>query len=95
MQMEHNRTLAKRYEFIEADKLQSVYDINEIWDTPNKVYHHFLETDDEVLYVIKDGKLFGLISIGDMYRYYRNEEEKLPINRKFSYVKAPTDYAEA
>lgn len=93
--MVHNSAQAKLYEFIEADKLKSVYNINEIWDKPNKVYHHFLENDDEVLYIIEDGKLFGLISRGDMYRYYRNEEETLPINRKFSYVKEPSDYAGA
>lgn len=93
--MEHNNIQAKQYEFIEVDKLQSVFDINEIWDKPNKVYRLFLETDDEVLYITEGGKLFGLISIGDMYRYYRNEEKALPINRKFSYVKESSDYAGA
>lgn len=81
------------YEFTKADDLQSVYSINEVKNKPNKVYSFFVQSSAEVLYIINDdGTVYGLISIGDMYRYYRNEEEKLPINLKFSYVQDASDY---
>lgn len=95
METNHNCTKMHKYEFIEADKLHSVYDISEIWDKPNKVYWHFRESCDEVIYILDQGAVFGLISIGDMYRYYRSKKERLPINQKFSYVESPTDYEKA
>ena len=84
-----------KYEFISVANLQSVHEICEIRGKINKIYRHFMDSDDEVLYITDNGRMLGVISIGDMYRYYRNEEETLPINLKFSYVEEMADYVKA
>lgn len=58
------------YEFIPVERLTCVYDLQEIQDRPNKLYQFFLESDNEILYVISEGILYGLVSIGDMRLYY-------------------------
>ena len=63
-----------KYEFISVANLQSVHEICEIRGKINKIYRHFMDSDDEVLYITDNGRMLGVISIGDMYRYYRNEE---------------------
>lgn len=87
----------KKYVFISADKLNCVYDLHEIQGNLDKIYHHFLENDDEVLYITENGRMYGLISIGDMFRYYKQEPKtrEVPINQKFSYVEGADDYVEA
>ena len=85
----------QEYQFIQTASLPSVYEIDRIQGRINEIYRHFMETDDEVLYIIDKGLILGVISIGDMYRYYRNEEESLPISQKFSYVEDVLDYAKA
>lgn len=86
------RELEKNYEFIEKETLKSVFFFHEIYEKPNKAYRFFMENDAEVLYVVDDsGMIYGLISIGDMYRYYKNEEKEMPINQKFTYLEEASD----
>ena len=82
----------KSYEFVSVEKISSVYDIHEILNNPSKICRFFLDNDDEVLYVTSEGCAYGLISIGDMIRYYREQYEEVPINKNFSYVKEENDY---
>lgn len=90
------RELEKNYEFVEKDTLMSVFSFHEICGKPNKVYRFFLENDAEVLYIVDDnGMMYGLISIGDMFRYYKNEEKELPINQKFTYLEDAFDFKKA
>lgn len=95
MDMDDKITGKQEYEFVQTASLGSVYEINRIEGRINEIYRHFMELDDEVLYITDRGLIVGVVSIGDMYRYYRNEEESVPINRKFSYVEDATHYAKA
>lgn len=93
IQNEYNCLKKEEYEFVRVNELKTVYPINQIQNKPNKVYRFFMENAAEILYLTDDnGIMCGLISIGDMYRYYRNEEKYLPINQNFSYVQSPSDY---
>lgn len=97
MYMKMNDITARKeeYEFIEAASLHSVYEINEIQGRIHKIYRHFMDLDDEVIYIVDGGTVLGLVSIGDMYRYYRNEEKAFPVNQTFSYVEEASDYKKA
>lgn len=83
------------YEFVPVEKLTCVYDIHEIQDRPNKLFVFFLESDHEIFYVMSEGMLYGLVSIGDICRYYDCSWERegvIPINQNFSYIEDAEDY---
>lgn len=74
------------FSFVERDKMTSVYEIGNISDLPQEAYRHFMNYEDEVLYILDDGKMAGVISIGDLERFYDKEMRKLEINRKYTFV---------
>ena len=82
--------------FITVEKLSCLYELLEIEKSLDKIYNHFMNTDDEICYILDQGDIYGIITIGDMYRFYRNENTrediKSSINRKFSYVETENDY---
>lgn len=74
------------YQYIPREKLQSVIDIA---DFPEDVraeiaYRRFVHDAWEVLYIEEDGILLGVVSIGDLERYYAGCKDTLEINRHFS-----------
>lgn len=74
------------YQYIPREKMQSVLDIS---DFPEKdraeiAYKHFVEGNQEAMYIEENGVLFGMVSIGDLERYYGNKADKLEINSHFS-----------
>lgn len=69
--------------FIEKENMTSVYEITMISNLPQTFYEHFMQYDDEVIYVLKEGKMFGVVSIGDLERFYKYELHELRINTKY------------
>lgn len=46
-----------------------------------------MDYNDEMIYILKpDGKIHGIMSRGDLYRYYVKCSEGLNINQKFSSI---------
>ncbi len=72
----------ENYEFVPSDKLAAVIEISELGKYPNIVETHFLNYADEVLYVVDDDVLYGIITPRDVIRYY-NGQRKSKINRNF------------
>ena len=81
--MEENKVNAKPDIFIEKENMTSVYEITMISNLSRTFYEHFMQYDDEVIYVLKEGKMFGVVSIGDLERFYKYELHELRVNTKY------------
>lgn len=78
------KNIENKYAFIQLKDMTSVYEIRDILDLPQKAYTHFMNYDDEVLYLLSEGKMAGVLSIGDLERYYDRQECKLKINTNYT-----------
>lgn len=74
------------YSFITVENMTSVYEITDILDLPQTAYTHFMDYDDEVLYLLRDGRMAGVLSIGDLERYYDRQECELRINTDYTSI---------
>lgn len=82
----------KSYYFVEKQNLTNVYDLKDMEVDADKMYHHFMENNDEVIYFLGiNGKLYGIVSRGDLYRYYENHDKNLKVNQKYSAVCSSED----
>ena len=60
--------------FISIENMNSVYDISDSADFTGfayTLYQFFIKNENEVAYFVKDGYMYGILSIGDLERYYR------------------------
>lgn len=83
--------------FISIENMGSVYDISDISDFSDftyVLYQFFYKNENEVAYFVKDGCMYGVISIGDLYRCYRKYADELIINKEFTYLNT-IDYKKA
>lgn len=81
--------------FVEVDKLSCIYVRKKIEENMELLYQHFMNKDDEVIYIVEpDRQITGIVSIGDMCRYYENMDKELKINMQFSSI-SNVDYLEA
>lgn len=78
--------------FVDEQKITFKYEYSQLGDY-EEIYQHFMKYNEEICYVLDKGKVIGIISIGDLYRYY-SRENNTPINSGFTYLKE-TDYANA
>lgn len=76
------------YQFIPREELRSVLDIADFseHDRAEIAYRHFVDGAQEAMYVEENGVLLGIVSIGDLERYYGNRQDSLEPNRRFSYT---------
>ncbi|MCM1047745.1 MAG: hypothetical protein NC433_04895 [Clostridiales bacterium] len=76
------------YQFIPRQEMQSVLDIADFQEDNRAeiAYQSFVNDNQEAMYIEKDGILLGVVSIGDLERYYGNGKDKLEINSHFSYA---------
>lgn len=76
------------YQFIPREEMRSVLDIADFPenDRAEIAYRLFVYDRQEALYIEENGILLGVISIGDLERYYGNRKERLEINVRFSSV---------
>lgn len=61
---------------------------------PERIYEHFMVYDDEVCFVLNQNQVYGIITIGDMCRYYVQGAKKLNITQKYRYI-GEADYEAA
>lgn len=70
--------------FLDRVNMTSVYEQKEIRDLPGLAYDHFLHGEGEVLYILNEGKVQGVCSIGDLERFYMEGVEELKLNRNYT-----------
>ena len=80
------------YYFVDEQKITFKCEYSQLGDY-EEIYQHFMNYNEEICYVLDNGKVLGIISIGDLYRYY-SREKGTPINSEFIYL-METDYANA
>lgn len=74
--------------FVRKEEMTSVYNDLTFAEHPEKMYEHFMDTKDDILYFVDGEKLIGVISIGDLERYYQRKAQKVTINQKFSFMES-------
>lgn len=76
------------YQYIPREKLQSVVDIADFPENGRVeiAYNRFVNDHQEAIYIEENGTLLGMVSIGDLERYYSYRKSKLKINSHFSYT---------
>lgn len=76
------------YQFIPRGEMRSILDIADfpINGRAETAYRYFLNNQQEAMYIEEKGILIGVVSIGDLERYYGGREDKLEINSRFSYI---------
>lgn len=85
------RTMA----YVNIEEMDSVFDSKTGTYTPEGLYIYFLSHESEVVYFVEDGIMKGVISIGDLQRYYENGEKELPINNHIFFVKGRNSFNRA
>lgn len=71
--------------FVPRQDMTSVYELDAISDLSETAYWHFMNHEEEILYLLNGGKLHGVLSIGDLERFYKNDCSELKINEKYTY----------
>lgn len=84
----------KEYTFIARENMTSVYSITNISQLPYAAYQHFMNYEDEVLYIERAGRIEGVVSIGDLERFYNGNRKKVIINTRYTYLRM-VDYDSA
>ena len=70
-----------QYQFIDEKNVEFRYDLSEV--NPENIYCHFMSCNDEICYIFQGEFLYGIVTIGDLYRYFDSNEEFLLINQKY------------
>lgn len=77
----------KHYFFVDVETLDNIYYLSEIEQNVEMLYRHFMDYNDEMIYILKsDGTIHGIVSRGDLYRHYEKNSKVLYINQKFSSI---------
>ena len=77
----------ERYTFIKREELNTVCCIDEVKQDVRVLYEHFMSNNTEMIYIEDSfGNMQGIVSIGDLCRYYEKYEFKLKINNQFRFV---------
>lgn len=72
--------------FIEKEDMASIYITADISNLAQIAYYHFMNCEDEVLYILNDKNLSGVFSIGDLERFYNTDSDQIEINSQYVYV---------
>lgn len=75
----------RKVSFIDAKDIDFQFELSQIENNYSEVYKHFMQYDDEVCYVHNHGELYGIITIGDLYRFYYNKN-KSAVNQNFKFI---------
>lgn len=73
--------------FEETVKLSNIYQWKEVAGKPEKFYQHFVTSHDDIVYVCEGEQLKGVVSMGDLYRYYNGTKTEFVLNTKFASLK--------
>lgn len=72
------------YQFVVREKIQSLMCENDL--TPDVIYKHFMYYTDECIYIVEDKALIGIVTPGDLYRFYVSKGENGYFNNKFTSI---------
>lgn len=75
--------------FEDIGNLTTVVELEELHRNPDMIYHHFMNYGDEVFYILKNNKMYGIVTPGDLYR--SKSSEKVYINTSFQYIASMDD----
>ena len=74
-----------KYSFIPAENISDrIIELSEL--EHNKIYDLFISCEYEVIYITDQGKIYGIITPGDLYRYYLSGKTVQLVNPKFSSI---------
>ena len=77
--------MVEEYKFIFKEAINKrVIELSDV--NTEMIYQHFMENIDEVIYINKSGKIYGIITPGDLYRHFRSCQTEPLINVNFSSV---------
>lgn len=68
----------------EAKNLSNIYQWKDVEGKPEKLYTHFIACNEDILYICEGDRLKGVVSIGDLYRYFGGTKMKFELNTKFT-----------
>ncbi len=80
-EIRHDVKGRRMYTFVEEKNILFKYELSEL--EPERIYEHFMVHDDEICFVFNKNQVYGIITIGDMCRYYAQGAEKLNITKKY------------
>lgn len=80
--------------FIPRENMTSVYNSEDIMDLSEKAYFHFMNYEEEILYILEEENVKGLLSIGDLERFYNDDVNCFEVNQKYTFLNS-VDYDEA
>lgn len=69
--------------YVDRNYMDSVFEISSFVDMPQEAYDFFMNRDSEILYLMKNGKLQGILSIGDLERYFSEDNKECTVNSNF------------
>ena len=73
-----------QYQFVAKDCIRSHMSEDDL--TPEVIYQHFSNYTDECIYVVEDEMLIGIVTPGDLNRFYTTDGENSYLNKNFIYV---------
>ena len=93
MRTERKMSVEEVY-FIPRENMTSVYNSEDIMDLSEKAYFHFMNYEEEILYILEEENVKGLLSIGDLERFYNDDVNCFEVNQKYTFLNS-VDYDEA
>lgn len=78
--------------FEEVTEVRTIINLEDLEKNPDIIYNHFMNYGDEVFYILKDNKIFGIVTPGDLYKAYCNKSKYPIINMNFSYIEGKEDW---
>lgn len=75
----------KEVHFISRENMTSVYDLKDIIDLSEKAYFHFMNYEEEILYILEGENIKGVLSIGDLERFYNDDVCSFRVNQKYTF----------
>lgn len=71
--------------FIDKAHMTSVYNLENISNLAETAFYHFMHYEEEIIYFLEQKKnVVGVISIGDLERFYEKQMEKIEVNRRYT-----------
>lgn len=75
-------------EFIRVTELKNIFKRSEVIEQPKKLLEYFITHNEEVVYICEGDCIEGLISPGDILRYYQNRKSEFYPNIKYTYLES-------
>lgn len=76
--------------FEDVCNLATVVELDELHKNPQMIYHHFMNYGDEVFYILNKGKMYGIITPGDLYR--NKGRADVYVNTGFQSINSQEDF---